>query len=1101
MNKVWKQKWKEQRQYDGHENPGGFGSSVPSPGPSEPHPPLDSQPTVQSAHPSKRSQASLDSTSLPPFKRLKTAAHAHIVVEPEVDPSIPLEVVLLYDKFQERVETDLFRRIRLLDSSEATFPRQFKEARRVAAELGTCAADLVWRRALKTIDENISLCSEEEEADAPSELFRKTKLKIKDTIKHWEFTIPNLDPNSRGFNVTPKFWQLVQILKSCEPYGEDFRGIVFVKHRSVAFAIADLVPLLGEQIPFIRAQALASQGGLLVDDSQQQDVFRKFKVGIYNLLVATKSVEDLDIPKAMIVVRFPQKVDQPTGTGDQIYPRKLPRFWSQPTGAAKKLFPLIITVTHSNQPPHAPLLLLTRFPLPNFPPFKLFVSSAPIVVETYRGTAFAVDNEKLSSLHIYTLRLCRAMANKPFNCLIEEMPYFLAPISSTWKPSSQGADQRREVADHIPWDLVAQAALSWTKPLRYGCLEDITGDVQDAVVQDRSAEMTRRYDVLRVRPDLSPLSHPEDSPREAEYSSLLEYCKAVRKNFEGLKNETQALIEVSSIMSGISRLDPASRPPVKNGPPPPRYLIPELCFKSTVPASTFRTALLFPSITRRFDGFLLVKELNARLFDHQISETLLDQAIAAPSTRIEYDYERLELLGVYSLNRNKAANLTRFTGDAVLKYMASIYVFVIEPSNTEGALHTARQLIISNSALFLSSGRSGLPAYVQSKPFTIKSWQPPNFKISEENEKARSNRQKKENEQRLGDKISADVAEAILGAAYLSGGVDTALAAAKAMNIPFLCAEIWSDFSDRLLIPPSTISAKLKNGALEAVEVIIHHKFEHPHILSQALACSCPTHASLAGFDRVSYERLEFLGDAILEFLVLRHVYERYPKVSPGGLTMLKGAMVSNSTLAAICVLSGLHQHILLASHFANSVSEYISRLKLKRSEEYELARLEERSPGQYWQETDPPKALSDVVESVIGAVYVSDKCSPVGVEVFFEHVLKPFYDKHISLKTVAQHPTKVLFELIQAHKCQKFQLLKEKTAGRTQCQVLVHDVVLASGEGPSASVAARNASWCALDALEGDSEFLRICDCPKTLEAKRRNSKAFDELLNGLEE
>lgn len=36
----------------------------------------------------------------------------------------------------------------------------------------------------------------------------------------------------------------------------------------------------------------------------QQDVFRKFSLGIYNLLIVTKSVEDLDVPKALIVIRF-----------------------------------------------------------------------------------------------------------------------------------------------------------------------------------------------------------------------------------------------------------------------------------------------------------------------------------------------------------------------------------------------------------------------------------------------------------------------------------------------------------------------------------------------------------------------------------------------------------------------------------------------------------------------------------------------------------------------------------------------------------------------------------------------------------------------------
>ncbi|KAJ6539259.1 hypothetical protein B0H19DRAFT_1314532 [Mycena capillaripes] len=1269
MNKVWKKKWKEQLEHnDGPENLGGSGSSVPV-GSSDPAPPVHFQPAVPSAcSGTKRSQtqASLDSSVVPPLKKAKA----------DVVQSLD-EVVIVYDQMPEETETELLRRILTLDASETIFQRQFKEARQVGTNVGMCAADLVWRRALKNIDVDISLYSEEEEDDGPLEIVNKIKAKIMDTIKNWSFAMPNLDPNSRGFNVTPKFLRLVQILKSCEPYGEDFRGIVFVKRRAVAFAISDLIPMLGDYVGFIRAHTIT--------DPTKQEVFRKFKLGIHNLLIATKSIEDLDVPKATIVIRFdlfegdvshaflrslavgktshlvhmvergndshrhnlpsssrPQHADllrwanilrcYPTsaapplpllssaytehsdseeedssepsikdpvtgariymqdatpvvyrlastaitnsfpsplfdfksqsstssassvytctvlapGTpahdvsgepcssmaharrsacynvcaklaesgllapeafllparsvpqgfvdktggpnsvpyvGVQVYPRKAPLFWSNPAGAVTSLYPTIITVKHSTQAPHAPILLLTRHPLPQFPSFKLFFSGTPVTIQTYRGAPFGVADEKLLTLHMYTLRVCRAVANKPFSCPLEEMPYFLSSLSSTWiPPHSIDRWELSDVVDHIPWNLVTRGALTWSAPMKYGRPEDVAQDIEDAVIQDRTTELTRRYDVLRVRPDLSPLSRPEDSPREAEHGSLLEYCKVVRKNFEGLKDEGQAIIEISSVMCGISRLDPAARPPALTGPPPPRYLIPELCLKFTIPASTFRTALLFPSISRRLDSFLLVKELNARFFNHQISETYLDMAMTAPSTRMEYDYERLELLG-----------------DSFLKYLASIYVFVNEPSNKEGALHIARQHIVSNSTLFHSCDSAGLPPYIQSKPFSSKSWQPPNFRTSEETQaKSEPHRQQhfKKLCRMLRSQVVADVAEAILGAAYLSGGGDCALMAAKAMNVPFPNVEKWSDFGRKLLIPPPTISAKLKPGALQAVETIIRHKFKHPHILAQAL-----THASVSGFERVSYERLEFVGDAILEFLVIRHIFERDQKLTPGGLTLLKGAMVSNSALAAVCVSSGLYNHLLLASRLTSSVTDYMEKLQVKQTEEYELARLEKRSPGQYWQEIEPPKVLSDVVESVIGAIYVSDNFTPVGVEAFFEFVLKPFYDKHITLRTVAHHPTKILFELIQAQKCQKFQLLKEKAPGITYCHVLVHDVILASGEGPSISLAARSASWCALDALEGDAEFLRICDCPKHADAAVRSGKGFDEILSGLEE
>lgn len=67
-----------------------------------------------------------------------------------------------------------------------------------------------------------------------------------------------------------------------------------------------------------------------------------------------------------------------------------------------------------------------------------------------------------------------------------------------------------------------------------------------------------------------------------------------------------------------------------------------ICMQS----STFRTALLLPSIMRRIDDLLLVKELNASLFDHSISEHQLHAAISAPSAGLQFDYERLELLGM-----------------------------------------------------------------------------------------------------------------------------------------------------------------------------------------------------------------------------------------------------------------------------------------------------------------------------------------------------------------------------------------------------------------------------------------------------------------------
>jgi endoribonuclease Dicer len=125
----------------------------------------------------------------------------------------------------------------------------------------------------------------------------------------------------------------------------------------------------------------------------------------------------------------------------------------------------------------------------------------------------------------------------------------------------------------------------------------------------------------------------------------------------------------------------------------------------------------------------------------------------------------------------------------------------------------------------------------------------------------------------------ADVAEAVIGAAYVSGGRETALRAVKALGLPVPQIDRWLDFSRKVLAPPPNVTAKLRTGTIEAVEAIIGHKLQHPHLLAQALVSQISlnehlddlllirqTHESIQGFESTTYERLEFIGDAILDF-------------------------------------------------------------------------------------------------------------------------------------------------------------------------------------------------------------------------------------------
>jgi endoribonuclease Dicer len=56
-------------------------------------------------------------------------------------------------------------------------------------------------------------------------------------------------------------------------------------------------------------------------------------------------------------------------------------------------------------------------------------------------------------------------------------------------------------------------------------------------------------------------------------------------------------------------------------------------------------------------------------------------------------------------------------------------LFVTQPTQHEGILHIARQKIISNKALLVNADKSGLPQYIQSKPFMPKMWIPKGYSI------------------------------------------------------------------------------------------------------------------------------------------------------------------------------------------------------------------------------------------------------------------------------------------------------------------------------------------------------------------------------------
>ncbi|KAG6900910.1 hypothetical protein C0993_004347 [Termitomyces sp. T159_Od127] len=221
-------------------------------------------------------------------------------------------------------------------------------------------------------------------------------------------------------------------------------------------------------------------------------------------------------PVEAFSVEEPSSKDAKT-TGTQRYLRKEPDFWLNTRDSMiTLLYPLIISTTPPDNDalPHAPLVVLTRQPLPEFPSFQIFHSGIPAVVSTKRCTPLRINQPQLHDLHLFTLRVCRTLLNKPFECPLSDMSYFFAALTDAWAcgPNDPTSPFKLpSLSDHIHWDFIQVAGRVSSTPIRVDDREEFEKDLCNAVVQDRSVEFTRRYIVVRLRSDLSPLSKPPDS--------------------------------------------------------------------------------------------------------------------------------------------------------------------------------------------------------------------------------------------------------------------------------------------------------------------------------------------------------------------------------------------------------------------------------------------------------------------------------------------------------------------------------------------------------------------------------------------------------------
>jgi len=224
-----------------------------------------------------------------------------------------------------------------------------------------------------------------------------------------------------------------------------------------------------------------------------------------------------------------------------------------------------------------------------------------------------------------------------------------------------------------------------------------------------------------------------------------------------------------------------------------------------------------------------------------------------------------------------------------------------------------------------------------------------------------------------------------------------------------------------------------------SLEAALEHVFSNPALLQQAL-----THRSHGAQHN---ERLEFLGDAVLNFVVASLLFARFPHLDEGRLTRLRASLVKQATLAEIAASLSLSAHLRLGEG--------------------------ERKSGGFRR----PSILADALEALLGAVYLDAGFEAVA------RVTARLYDSRLTTldpQTQGKDAKTGLQELLQARKLDlpTYQVVATHGAAHDQtfevaCLIPALDVHVTAG-GSSRRAAEQAAASLALQALERQTPAAR---------------------------
>jgi len=404
------------------------------------------------------------------------------------------------------------------------------------------------------------------------------------------------------------------------------------------------------------------------------------------------------------------------------------------------------------------------------------------------------------------------------------------------------------------------------------------------------------------------------------------------------------------------------------------------CMVDNLPYRDALFAAFVPSILHRIDIQLLAQELQETILSAVgISDiSLIIEAISSPAASEGADYNRLEYLG-----------------DAILKFCAHRHVMAQHPTWPEGYLSAEKGRLVRNSTLTKAALDIGLDKYILTKPFTGAKWRP--VYVSE------VLAPDPDGTRRMSSKILADVVEALIGGAFVDGGLDKAYQCIQTL----LSNETW--YSEKDIF--STLTTDLnpcQHSSLDLLERLIGHHFTQPTLLVEAI-----THASLPSHGTgMSYERLEFLGDAVLDLIIVPRLFAHPRKLKHWQMHNVHEALVNGLFLACCCMSYGieherysvvdagkrqdiersaravhLHDFIRASGQVVKAKQASLDAFEKLRGFVDEALAAGKEYPWVELLAMSPHKFFSDVVESVLGALYIDSNGDLAVCETFVENL------------------------------------------------------------------------------------------------------------------